>query len=409
MKLTTKNEKRIVIVGGGFGGIRCALDVAKKKLPNTKILLISNSSHFEYHAALYRVVTGRSPSEVCIPLRDIFSGSAVEVVEDYIDEINLGEKKLTGRSGSRYAYDFLVLAVGSETAYFAIPGLKELSFGFKSIREALTLKKHLHELFTTCEHVITEEKICAMHIVIIGGGASGTEIAGELAVYLKQLAKKHHLKPSFITIDLIEASSRLLPLLTEDVSKKVKKRLHGLGVNIFLNRMVVEEEIEKIYLKDMEMKTKTAIWTAGVKPNHLYSRIDGFLFDKKGRVIVDNFLQPKEFNDVYILGDGASTPFTGMAQTAVHDGNFVANTIEKKIYNIPLESYEPRAPFYSIPIGPDWAVFSIGNFRLYGKIGWWLRRLADFLYFLSILPFKKALLAFRSGKTLCESCAICST
>ena len=247
-KLNKKPEanKKIVIVGGGFGGIRCALDLANQNLPGVDIILISDKPHFEYTPALYRVVTGRSPLEVCIPLREIFDGKDVEVLEDSITKVNVKEKKLKGSSGSKYSFDFLLLALGSETAYFEIPGLRDLCFGFKSINEALRLKRHLHELFSTCEKATMEEKVCSANIVIVGGGATGTELAGELALYARELAKKHNLRPSLVTIDLIEASHRLVPVMPEDISKVLKKRLHSLGVNIFLNRAVIKREIEQV-------------------------------------------------------------------------------------------------------------------------------------------------------------------
>lgn len=403
----TLGHRKIIIAGGGFGGIRTALDLAEKNLPNTKIILVSDKPHFEYHAALYRVATGRSPLGACVPLRDIFRDKYVEVLKDTVVKVDIKEKTLEGNSGSLYSFDFLVLALGSETVYFNIPGLKELSFGFKSINEALILKRHLHKLFIACEKATAEEKVCSTHIVVVGGGSSGTELAGELAVYTRKLARKHHLEPSLVTIDLIESVSRLLPALPKDVSERVKRRLHRLGVNVFLNRVVIREEIEEIYLKDMEMKTKTVIWTAGVKPNHLYTQIDGLTFDKKGRVVVDEFLQPKGFSNIFVIGDAAATPHTGLAQTAIRDGSFVANTIIKKIYDRPLESYIPKSPSYAIPVGPGWAAVLIGGCRFYGRLGWWLRRLADLKFFLSFLPFRKALSVYQSGKTLCESCAIC--
>ena len=403
-------DEQVLIVGGGFGGISTALNLGKARFRNVKITLISDKSHFEYHSALYRVVTGRSPLEVCIPIRDIFDVKNVEVLEDTIMGMNIKEKKLEGKSGSKYSFDFLVLALGSETAYFNIPGLKQLSFGFKSISEALALKKHLHELFKTCAVSQTdqEEDVCRAHFVIVGAGASGVELAGELAIYAKKLAKQHKVNPSLVTIDLIEAASRVLPIVPEDVSEKAARRLRSLGINIFLNRMVVKEEIEKVFLKDMEIGTKTVIWTAGAKPNHLYSQIEGLELDNKGRVIVDEFLQAENNPHIFVIGDAAATTYVGMAQTAIRDGAFVAETIARKIQNRPLEPYQPRRPIYVIPVGPGWAAALIGNWRFYGQIGWWLRRLADFKYFLSILTFKKALLAFQNGKALCESCNICA-
>ena len=423
--LVDKPEKKIIIVGGGFGGIRVALDLVKQKLSNTKIVLVSDKPHFEYTPALYRVVTGRSPLEVCIPLREIFptkgavsasgtrssfggKGNGVEVIKDFIIEVDIKGKKITGKSGSRYSFDFLVLALGSETSYFNIPGLEEFSFGFKSINEALRLKRHLHEAFASCERATPEERVCAAHIVIVGGGASGTELAGELALYTKELAKKHVIDPVLITIDLIETAPRLLPTMPEDVSEKVRLRLHHLGVNIFLNRMMIKEEVEKVFLKDMEMKTKTVIWTAGVRPNHFYGGTEGFQFDKKGRVVVDEYLQAKGLKNIFIIGDAASTPFSGMAQTAIGDGRFVADVIIRKISQKPLFSYKAKKPFTAVPIGWGWAAVLLDGLRVYGRVGWWLRRLGDFRYFLSILPTRKALIAFRSGKKLCESCPACS-
>lgn len=403
-------QKKILIVGGGFGGIRVALDLAKKGIPNAKIVLVSDKPHFEYSAALYRVVTGKSPLEVCIPLRTIFENKRVEVIEDSIRTVDLEERKAIGTSGSHYSFDFLVLALGSETAYFNIPGLREYAFGFKSITEALRLKKYLHEMLEACRVSETdrEEDVCRMHIVVVGGGATGVELAGELALYMRKLAMKHKVDPSLLTIDVIEAAPRLLPALPEDISEKAERRLRSLGVNVFLNRTVTEQEVETVYLKDMTMKSKTVIWTAGVKPHHLYGEVEKLERDRKGRVIVDEFLQAKGHPNVFVIGDAAATPYAGMAQTAVHDGTFVADTIERKMMGRPLEPYRPHKPAYAIPIGPRWAAVLLGNLRFFGRFGWILRRLADLRFFLSILKPREAIAAYRSGKMLSESCTICA-
>ena len=372
--------------------------------------MVSDKPHFEYFPALYRVVTGRSPLEVCIPLRDIFHDKDIEVLEDSIVDVDLENKKLHGSSGSSYSFDSLVLALGSETDYFNIPGLQEFSLGFKSIQEALRLKEHLHEQFEArvASDADRDEDVNRAHIVIVGGGASGTELAGELVRYSKILAAKHEIDSSLIMIDLIEAAPRLLPAMPESVSMRVQERLHSLGVNIFLNRRVVKEEIESLYLKDMKLKTKTVIWTAGAKPNSMYSKIKGLSLDKKGRVIVDEFLQAKGFSNVFVIGDAAATPFTGMAQTAMVDGKFVAGVLGNVSSDDDSQKpYKAKKPFYAIPVGSGWAVVLIGKIRVYGKIGWLLRSVADLRYFLSVLPLSKAISAFRDGKALTESCSIC--
>lgn len=401
-------EQRIVIVGGGFGGMRCALDLAASGLENTKIVLINDTPHFEYHAALYRVVTGRSPMEVCVPLRDVFAHTDVEIVEDRATAVDPHDKVVTGESGSRYRYDTLVLALGSETVYFDIPGLKTLSFGFKTIDEALALKEHLHTLFRTCNSATLDEKVCMTHIVIVGGGPSGVELAGELASYTKTLAKMHEIDPSMVTIDLVEAAPRLLPTLPKDVSIRVKEQLHRLGVNIFLNRAIVANDDEEIALQDMEMKTRTVIWTAGVKPHHLYGEVAALSYDKRGHVEVNDDMSSTGDSDIFVIGDGAVTTYPGMAQTAVGHARVAAENIVRRRHGKKPYPYEPKEPIYSIPVGPGWAATLINGMRLYGTIGWWLRRYVDLRFFWSILPPRKAIDAFRSGKSICESCSVCN-
>lgn len=401
-------ERKIIVLGGGFGGIRTALALSEESLPDTKIILISDKPHFEYMPALYRVVAGSSPLEVCIPLRDIFEGTRVEVLVDKITEVDLGEKKLSGVSGSHYIFDYCVLALGAETNYFNIPGLEELSFGFKSITEALKLKRHLHEAFESCESGTKEDKVCLAHIVIIGGGPTGVELAGELSRYTKELAKRHKVDESLVTIDLIEASPRLLSMLPEDFAKRVSNRLRRLGVNVFLNRTLIKEEMEDVYMKDMKMKTKTVIWAAGVKPNHLFRKISGLELDRAGRVLVNEFMEAKGFRDVFVIGDAASTAHSGMAQTANNDGEYAARVILARIKGRDeIKPYKQPAPYHAVPVGLNWAGAIVGPFKIYGLFGWWLRRLADLRFFLSILSVKKAWHVFRDGKMLSESCPVC--
>jgi NADH dehydrogenase len=394
---------KVLILGGGFGGIATALELTKKN----KVVLVSDKPHFEYHAALYRVVTGRSPLEVCIPIPEILKDTGVEFVVDTITEIDIDRKIALGVSESKYKYDYLVMAVGSEVEYFNIPGLAEYSFGFKSISEALILKKHLHTLFERCKKIPQdeEEQMCLLHIAVIGAGASGVELSGELACYMKKLAKKHEVDESLITIDLIEAQSRILPLFPTAVAKKVTQRLRSLGVNVFINRPMSKGEIEKVTVRGMTMRTETIIWTAGIKPNSLHGKIEGLEVDKKGKVVVDKYLLGAK--NFFVIGDGASTKYSGMAQTAIYEGALATKNILNDIKGKKMEEYKPKKPYYSIPVGPGWAATLVGPLTFYGLTGWFLRRMADLRYFLSILPLGKALTAFQSGQRLSENCEIC--
>lgn len=402
-------EKRVLIIGGGYAGIRTALELSKRRIPGLKITLISAKPHFEYFPTLYRVVAGYSALQVCVPLFEIFKGTDVDVVEDYVARINLEHKQAFGGILSPYEYDYLVLALGAETSYFNIPGLPELSFGFKSIPEALKLRQHLHAtLEPLAPEAGQEEKVIAAHFMIVGGGPTGTELAGELVQYGKKIALQEHGNPALVTVDLIESGARLVQTLPEDVSKAIEDRLRFLGVNIFTGRTVTKQEIDELSTKDSTIRTKTVIWTAGVRTNRLIAQIEGLELDKRGRVVVDEHLRAKGHKGVYVAGDSAATQYGGMAQTADFDGYYLGRVIAEEAQGIAKHApYVPHKPIYAIPVGPNWAAVLWGNVRIFGFFGSVLRRLADLRYFMSILPLTKALAAASRHDVISEECPVC--
>ncbi len=404
---TMSNHKQIVIVGGGFGGVRCALDLAARSLPDTVITLVSDKPHFEYMPTLYRVATGRSPICACIRLDEIFSGTNVRVVHDTITRIDSRSRELHGNEGARYHYDMAVLALGSNPAYFGIPGL-EATFTLTSVRDALVLKDHLHSLFATCEAAPKSEQECAAHIVIVGAGPTGVELAGEFATYMRTIAAKHRVDPSRIAIEVVEAAPRILPMVPEEVSAKVARYMQKKGVQLFTGLAVKAKDADGIHVEGRHMKTRTVIWTAGTKPHYLYTTLTDASRDARGRIVVDAHLQAIGCAGLYVIGDGASTPYAGLAQAAVYDGSFVARVIAATIKGDGrVPDYAPRPVSYAIPAGPAWAAAVIGSLKVYGRLGWIIRRIADFRFFASILPLHKAFTVMRASGMRTESCVIC--
>lgn len=407
-------KEHVLIIGGGFGGVVAALELAKGGYQGA-ITLISDRPHFEYYAGLYRLVTGRSVLEVCVPLREIFSGSSwrekVEVVIDKIVSLDPLAHTAAGESGRRYGFDKVILALGAETAYFNIPGLREHSFSFKSVKEALAIKHHLHERFSAAAGAATPaEKVDHLHLVVVGAGPAGVELAAGLAEYARTLARRHKVDPQLAAIELLDAAPRVLPMFTPAVSARVAARLRRLGVNIMTNRAMERAEAEAALVRGMTMRTETLIWTSGVTPNAFFKQIPGLLFDERGRVVVDDRLAAKPASPgalgeggVFVIGDGAATRYTGLAQTAIDNARFVAHYLIKG----PTKIYKPVKPYSSVPVGRAWAVTILGDLVLYGRLGWWLRRAADLRFFLSILPAGKALTAFRAGGRFTEACEIC--
>lgn len=403
----SKKGHNILIVGGGFAGVKCARSLAKKRLPvGTTIRLISDRVHFEYHGALYRIVAGHSPLEICLPLRDTIDTKKVDIVEDCIDAIDTKKQSLTGASGSTYDYDTLVLALGSETVYFDVPGLQEHSYGIKTINDALRLKRHIHETIQACTKSATEKKVCGGNFVVIGGGATGVEIAAELAVYGKRVAKKHGLAPALVQVELIEAQSRILSTLPEDFVAPIEAKLRSLGVNIFVNRAVTKRQVGGVMMKDMTMKTTTVIWTAGVRAHHLIEDA-GLALGAGKKAIVCSHLKAKGYDNIYIAGDAALTPLSGMAQTALQDGAYIARSIARELHGKKPRPYNPLSSIYAIPVGPGWAGSMWHQIRLYGKLGWMVRRVVDLVVYLALLPLGKVPAAFSAHRRVSESCPAC--
>lgn len=389
---------RVLIIGGGFAGITAANKLAElSSLGEVNITLISDKTYFEYYPAFYRVVTGAPANEVCIPLTDMVS-KEVDIVVDCISAIDLKNKTVTGSGvGSKshtYTADYIILAIGSETIYFDLPGLKEHSFGFKSIAEAHELKNHIESLFKTKSEK-PSDMVSNFQVVIVGGGPSGVEVAGDLTQNMQKLAKQYSIDPSFITIDIIDRGNRLIGATHPHASAAALKRLRSLGVNVFLNREVMAEDIEKILMGDMSLKTKTVIWTAGTSVNALFKKTEGLQFTEKRRVLIDDYLEVPNFPNVYVAGDGAGTKFSGLAQTAIRDGKFVAKDILKKIrngnsaQNINRKKYEAKDVEYIIPIGRNWAIMSLGPIHIFGYFAYVAREFVDFFYFATTLSFKK--------------------
>lgn len=401
-------QHKILIVGGGFGGVKVAQDLAKSSLHNYSVQLVDPKSFMEYHAASYRLVTGRSPMEVCLPYRDLFEGLHVQVDQDAISSIDTHSKSAVGTSGTVYSYDTLVLALGGKPETYGIPGITEYSFNVHSSSHALKLKRHIHTLFEEVFDRTNLSKVPRLHVVVVGGGATGVELSAELAHYSLILARNHGVDASLCTIDLIEAGSRILASFPDKLQKKVEKRLRSLGVNILLNRTITSVDAQGIHLTDADIATKTVIWTAGMRGAELTSHIDGLLTDKKGRAVVTDTLQASGHKDVYVIGDSASTKYSGMAQTALSDAVHVARSIVSTLSGRALPHYIQPAPSYAVPVGQSWSAVIYHGWTFTGRIGWMMRRVADLRAFLALLPLRKALRAFIAGHTCTESCSVCA-
>ncbi len=344
---------------------------------------------------------------MCIPLGEIFAGTGVEYVVDEIAGVSLAQQSVFGKSGAQYKYDRAIFALGAETAYFGIPGIEEHSYQIKTVAAALKLKRHMHDLFYSHAGLPKGALMAQFQFVVVGGGPAGVELAGMLREYTRSLARTHGISEQLVTVDILQAAPRLLPMMHEKVSRLALIQLDRLGINVILNRAVVRQDEEGVHMNDISFNAKTVVWTAGVRPNRLYGEVSGFTLDKGGRVLVDARLRAQGMDTVHVIGDSASTPYAGTAQTAIYDGAYVAREIAAELHGKRPPEYQPRRTPYVVPVGRGWAIFTYKEITLSGRIFWWLRELIDLKFFFSILPFRKALAVWLEGRSLCESCPTC--
>ncbi|HEV7454924.1 MAG TPA: NAD(P)/FAD-dependent oxidoreductase [Candidatus Saccharimonadales bacterium] len=391
---TSKN--RVLIVGGGFAGTKAALELSK--VPNCAVTLLSNHSHFRYYPALYHAATGGKRAGARIRLENILQNTDVKFVRDTATKLNRDKKEVITESGKTLHYDQLLLALGNVTNYFGIKGLPEYSYGIKSSEEAERFKKHLHEQFI-------ENGCPDLNYVIVGGGPTGIELAGALPGYLNQIMKKHGVKECKLHIEIVEAAAQLLPRMPKDVSAAIAKRLEHLGITVMLGTAVQGETPDMLMAGDKPLKSHTVVWTAGVT-THPFFKDNNFKLTDRGKVEVDEYLQAEP--DIFVLGDNANTQFSGMAQTALYDGHFVAHNIKRQQDGAIPEAYVPSQPISVIPVGKNWAAVQWGKQHFNGYIGWILRAFADLIGFHDLESWPKAgeqwLTSMREEELDCPDC-----
>lgn len=388
-----KKTTKVVVVGGGFGGVKTALNLANK--PGFEVQLLSNNTHFEYHGALYRSAVGHSPMEVVIPLRDIFKDAKnVEVILDSAGYIEHDKKRIASHTGNIYNYDKAVLALGNTVNYFNIAGLKEHTVTMNDIPNAIKLRGELVRLFK-------EPQSGPIRIAIIGAGPSGVELAAELKPFAEFIAKKYAVRKPKLNVILIDGSDRVLPALMPKASAKVTKHLQDLGVEIHLNIKVESCEPGTICMSAGNLGADLIVWTAGSKPVDFYENNPSiFTLGRGGRVVVDDHLLAQGHEDIYVLGDNADTPFSGMAQTALYDANFVARNLVRMQKGQKTVSYRARKPLYVVTAGPKWAVVQEGDKVVSGYRGWIVRRKADLWIFRNFQPYQQAIKTWRHAQRM---------
>jgi NADH dehydrogenase len=375
-----RKQLDVTIVGGGFGGIKTALELANDR--SNRITLISDKPNFQYYPALFQAATGHDHREAWVPLAHIFAKHPnVTLIHDTVTSIDTSAHLIKGKQS--YHYETAVLAMGSVTTYFGIEGLDIYAYGIKSDAEIRRLQKHLWD---EMQDGRDDEK----HYVIIGAGPTGVELAGALGEYVLALRKHFGIAKKRVAINLVEAAPRILPRLSQPSSRRALRRLKQLGVNVETSKKVEKQTATDLMVNGRPLPTQTVIWTSGVANVPFYKQNeDQFNLNDRGKVVVDEYLRASAH--VYVIGDNAATPYAGLAQTALHDAIFVAKHLRGA-----KRTYKAKNQPCVVPIGHGWALFEWGNIRFGGYIGGILRSLADIIGYHDVLPLGWAFKAWRA-------------
>ena len=402
---------RVVILGGGFGGLYTAQALAKAAVDVT---VIDRRNFHLFQPLVYQVATGSlSPGEIAAPLRSVLRrqkntkvllGEAVEVDPD--------AKVVFLRDGGEFPYDSLIVATGSQTSYYGQDGWKEYAPSLKTIEEATAIRHKILVAFEQAERATSEDEVRAwLTFVIVGAGATGVELAGALAEIATETLKHdfRHIKPSSARILLIEGGPRVLGAYPEDLSAKAEKLVSRLGVEVVKNEFVTSINAQGISFKrgdhSEQLPARTVLWAGGVTTTafgrQLAQRTHAET-DPCGRIKVASDLTIPKYPDIFVIGDLAHVsgengkPIPGVAQPAIQGGAYAAKVIRARLGS-PIEGQPPPPPFRYFNkgdmavIGRAAAVANIFGMHFAGAFAWlvWL-----FVHLMYIVEFQNRVLVF---------------
>jgi NADH:ubiquinone reductase (H+-translocating) len=388
-------KPRVVVVGGGFGGLTAARRMAR--LP-VQVTLLDRKNHHTFQPLLYQVATaGLSPGEIAAPIRWIVRTQPnIEVLLEEARDFHLGKRKIITDSGE-ISYDYLVVATGATHAYFGHQEWEPLAPGLKTVEDALEIRRRVFLAFELAERqVACGEAKTMLTFVVVGGGPTGVELAGTLAEISRNVLSHefHKIDPKMTRIVLLEAGPRVLAAYPEELSAQAQKQLARIGVEVHTSRAVTRIEPGKIWTGETEMAAQVVLWAAGVAASPLGRQL-GVPMDRAGRVFVESDLSIPGHPEVFVIGDLAALKdengkwLPGVAPVAIQQGEWVGKTIARDLEHQPRRSFHYHDKGSLATIGRAAAVAQIGKWRLSGYPAWlaWL-----FVHILFLIGFRNRLI-----------------
>lgn len=386
INIQRNQKKRVVIVGGGLGGLRLAEDLYGSGM---QVVLIDKNNFHQFPPLIYQIASaGIDPSSISFPFRQIFRKRKDFYFRMAEARMVDTEKKILQTSIGKIDYDYLVLAAGATTNFFGNKNIEEWAIPMKTVPEAMGLRNALLSNFERALTCATEEERQELlNVVIVGGGATGVEIAGALAEMRRYVIPYDYpdMDSSLMHIYLIEAGDRLLAGLSQESSQKAYEFLKSMGVDIQFGKMVTDYRDHKVIMKDgTEIPTRTFLWVSGIRANAMPG-IDESHMGRGFRFKVDEYNRIPGVEDVFVIGDqclqtsDAAYPngHPQVAQVAIQQAKNLAKNlklIDQGADSSALTAFHYKNLGSMATIGRNKAVVEIGKFRSQGFFAWvlWL-------------------------------------
>lgn len=396
MKIHQRNLPRVVIIGGGFGGLEAAKALGKV---DVRVTLLDRNNHHLFQPLLYQVATAAlSPADIAEPLRHILRKQEnAEVILGEAERIDVHRKKVVLTDGE-LDYDFLIVGAGARHSYFGHEEWEKFAPGLKSLDDALEIRRRMLLAFEIAERTEDdEERRAAMTFVVVGAGPTGVEMAGAIAEIARVTLVKdfRHIDPAQARVVLLDFAPRVLQMLDPELSESARRQLFDIGVEVRPLTLVEKVCAEGVQIKGGEkIAARTIVWAAGNAASPLGESL-GVPLDKQGRVIVREDLSIPGHREVFVIGDqahfapGGGTPLPGLSPVAMQQGRHAARNIRALLAGGWSDKFEYFNKGTMATIGRNRAVADAGFMRFSGLLAWlaWL-----FVHIIFLVGFRNKLL-----------------
>ncbi|MEM1416959.1 MAG: NAD(P)/FAD-dependent oxidoreductase [Myxococcota bacterium] len=394
-------RRRVVVIGGGFGGMRVAQGLRRAK--HVEVTLIDKENHHLFQPLLYQVATaGLGSGSIAVPIRSVFrTQKNVRTFFGEVERIDFGQRLVHLKDGGEAEYDDLVIAVGAETNYFGNDHWSQFSYGLKSIRDAIGIREKILLAFEEAERYEDPAKRRELlSFVVVGGGPTGVEMAGaisELGHYV--LAGDYRrIQPEEIRVVLVEMADHVLSPFSMQLRLATERMLRELKVELRLGSKVLDVKVDCVELEDETVPASVVVWAAGVKPMPFLRDLD-LETTKWGHIVVDSTCRVRGHEHVYAIGDCAcfvdeesGEPLPGVAPVAIQQGKHVAKLLAKR-----TDTHTPSEPFRYLDkgimatVGRSRAVLEYGALKMKGYMAWlaW-----GFVHILYLIGFRNRFIVF---------------